>query len=754
MSSVAYQENTGQQLTVLPVSYTGRWVRSVELPGHQWLVRGRIPMGIWSHAAPPGGYKSALASQIEHQISWGVPVPGLEEWQFLQHGDCLIITPDESPHEIQERTWSILPGSLLETDGTQIDGQPQPGPASDHHYRHAPSGGTLTERIAWLMDTIEQLETATGRKVVWVRWDTVASLLGAAGLTDAYTHSMPLQTLGAWMAQRGSVLFLPNHIGKDGRSIGSVAVDANSNLKTVAEITRASNEGRLTTEKLRGGRPWEAALILRDGLLQLQDLTPQQAAHGLGTLPRTVLNWMVGAGPATSGQIIDGTHIERQTCWRVMMRLKRAGEIRNDGGVWDLTDTGRTAESGETGTSLPHDTLDRLDRLDAHDGLDTPGAAPSWVVCVGCGSPLAPGAECTTVACRAPAAPPAQESIEQARGAIAPPPKPLPPGSIPQPPWKNHARRDATPIQLHRINLEESPIAAAINLVMADRDAGRLTPRWRTELPQEVRELQATGVSLVGGAHTFGQLPVRNKGVLTAQPPRAWTSYDVAGSFLAAYKTHLPVKELALYEGEWDPKGSGLILQRTPEWTDPRIGHPYGAGARPGELQLIWAPTMRLAMALSELTRPDRTPVMARPHIERMWLRTGYQGSSEALLLGFYNRMKLARETYPAGSPEREYTKAMYSQFLSSAREGRSNVFKREEWVGSIRSEAFGPRLWWKGYEAIGHGAELWGMGNTDEICFKSNPVLDELFPPDATHIGRLVVKDWGPKTSAVGTDG
>lgn len=748
MSSVAYQSDAGQELTALPTAYTGSWIRSVELPGSRWLVPGRIPVGIWSHAAPAGGYKSALASQIEHHISWNVPIPGLD-WEFLEHGDCLIVTPDESADEIQERSWDILPGGQRESDGRQNSPQPEAGPDFEHHYRHTPAGATLMERIAWLMDTVEQLEAATGRRVVWVRWDTVASLLGAAGLTDAYTHSMPLQTLGAWMAQNRRVLFLPNHIGKDGKSIGSVAVDANSNLKTVAEITRASNEGIIKAEKLRGGRPWEAALILRGGLLQLEDLTPQEASHGLGTLPRTVLSWMVANGPCTSAQIIDGTHIERGTCWRVIMRLKAAGEIRNDDGVWSLTDTGRTSESGETGSSEAHDRLDRLDTLDRHDGLDTTREpVASWTVCSGCGSALAAGTACRTPSC---VVPPREVSIEQAHAGLAAArtngARPAE-ASIPQQaPWKQHAKRaKKDPVELHEIDFEVSPIAAAINLIMADRDAGRLTPRWRTELPDEVRELLEQGTIIVGGAHHFGKLPVRSKGQVTSQPPGDWVSYDVAGSFLAAYKTQLPVKALAPYDGEWTPSGSGLILQRTPEWNDPRIGHPYGAQARPGELQLVWNPTMRLAMKLARTTGPDGAPVMAAPAIERMWLRTGYQESSEALLQGFYDRMKLARETYPSGSPEREYTKAMYSQFLSSAREGKSNVFKREEWVGSVRSEAFG-RLWDKGYGAIGRGAVLWGMGNTDEICAHPNPILDEIFPPDDTRLGKMVMKDWGPKS-------
>jgi hypothetical protein len=747
MNSVAYQESPGQQMTALPAAYTNRWVRSIELPAGAFLVPGRIPYGIWSHSAEAGGYKSAFASQIEHHIAYGHPIPGLD-WRFEQCGDCLVITPDESVYEIQDRTYAIIPGGVLPTDGHDHSGRPAPGPECDIHYRHLPRGGSLNQRIAWMTALIEEIEQQTGRKIVWIRWDTIGSLLGDRQGVDHYTHAMPLQMLGAWLASSARVLFLPNHIGKDGRSIGTVGIDGSSNLVTKTEITRASNEGTLDASKVRGGQLWSAALILRGAILELNDLSPQVASHGVGTLPRHVLAFLADRPEgATSAEIIEGTHIERGTCWRVIMRCKAAREIHNDGGVWSLTDQGRTSASGEMGTSLPHDRLDRLDRLDGLDGLDTTPQTPQWTTCPGCGSVVYPGLQCTTITCRTPPVPPAEDSIQQCHdvAATAPPPR----RGLPEPPWKAHARRAPAPAELPRLESgwhmegdkkvwDHSPIAAAIDMIMEDRDAGRLSPRWRCELPDEVRQLQAEDIKIIDGGHHHGRLPVRRRGQITAQPPGPWVSYDVIGSFLASYKTHVSLKELTEYTGEWTPKAGGLILQRTPEWLDSRIGHPYGRDARPGELQLIWQPTMRLAMKLAGegLWQP--------PVVERMWLRTGYQGASEALFEGFTRRMRLARETYPKGSDESDYCKAMYSQWLSSAAEGKRNVFKREDWTGSVRAESFGPRLWWKGWSAVAAGAVMWGMGNTDEICFRPAPLLDTLFPPDDPHIGKLTIKDWG----------
>jgi hypothetical protein len=147
---------------------------------------------------------------------------------------------------------------------------------------------------------------------------------------------------------------------------------------------------------------------------------------------------------------------------------------------------------------------------------------------------------------------------------------------------------------------------------------------------------------------------------------------------------------------------------------------------------------MRLARLLAD------SGAMDWPEIHGMWLRTGYQGSSEAMFVGFYKRMKLARETYPKGSDELEYTKAMYSAWLASAANGTSNVFKREDWTGSVRAEAFGPRLWLNGWKAVQAGAKLWGIGNTDELCFAPAPLLDQLFPTDDPRIGKMKMKDWG----------
>lgn len=752
MSSVSYTDSPGQQIIAVPSSYTLRWLRGIELPNGQFLVPGRIPYGIWSHAAPAGGYKSAFAAQIEHHISFGTKIPGLD-WEFAQQGDCLVITPDESIYEVQARSLAILPGGELASDGLDGYGQPIPGDEYEHHHRHVPEGHTLSERIGWMVRTLEEIEAMTGRKIVWIRWDTIGSLLGTQKETDAYSHAMPLQTLGAWLASTGRVLFLPNHIGKDGRSIGTVGVDGSSNLKTEAEITRASYEGTLSVTKMRGGRPWEAALTLRDGLLELEDLTPQQASHGLGTLPRMVCDFLAAHGPSRSFEIIQGAGIERNLCWRIIMRLKNDHEIRNVGGVWSLTDTGRSSDPPEKPSSLPHDRLDGLDTLDRHDRLDAVPAPSEWTTCAGCGSVIPSGATCQSAPCQNP---PAAISIAQAHRAVEivrqRPVSEAEQASehLPKAPWRSHTQRGEEKIDPPEVDAtwhmdgdekiwNTSPISAAIDLVMADRDAGKLKPTWRCELPGPVQRLmQDKGIEIVTGIHGHGQIPVRKLGQITAQPPGPWVSYDVVGSFLAAYKTHLAVKPLTAHEGEWTPKAGGLLLVRTPAWDDKRIGHPFGNRAKPGELQLIWQPTMRLAMKLAEQGR------MAPPVIEGMWLRVGHTNCSEALFDGFYKRMRLGREHYPKGSDENEYIKRMYSQFVSTARTGRLNVFKREDWTGSIRAEAFGPRLWGKAYDAIEQGAQLWGMGNTDELCFKPNPILDTVFPQDDERIGKMKVKDWG----------
>lgn len=728
MSSVTQQDTPAE--IVLPLAYTNRWVRGVELPASAYLVHGRIPYGIWSHAAPPGGYKSAIASQLEHQLSYGTPLPGLDAWDFVQHGDCLVITPDESIYEIQDRTYRVLPGGDLDTDGAEHT--PTAG-VYDIHYRHSPEGRTLTERIGWMVDQIEQLEKSTGNKVVWIRYDTVGSLLGEKSGTDAYTHAGPLQKLNAWLASTGRILFAPNHIGKDGRAIGTVALAAFSNLVTETEVTRESNTGVLKASKLRGAQLWEAALKFKNGIAEFDDSTPHQAAHQLGSLPRRILDQLVYGGPQTAKQLLAATSLAKPTFWACMTRLRTQGDIcRAEGLLWSLTDKG-TAR-----TACPEPIVETRNNVlslgNATNAANT-------------GNAYNASTEQLKATLRAEIHP--TQTADQVPAHVSARP--------PQPPWRERSERKAAPVELIQVNAswhmddkrkvwDHSPIAAAIDLIMADRDAGRLTPTWRCELPAEVQKLIKSGTDVLDGGHNHGQLPRRRMGELLAQPAGPWVSYDVAGSFLASYKTHLAIKPLNSYDGAWDPKAAGLVLARTPEWLDERIGHPWGDKARPGTLQLVWNPLMRLARQLADepIREGSDRMVWEFPEIHGMWLRTGYQNASEALFEGFYKRMKLARETFPKDSDELAYVKAMYSAWLASAANGTSNVFKREDWTGTVRSEAFGPRLWSNGWRAVKAGAHLWGMGNTDELCFTPGPLLEELFPPDDSRIGKMRMKDWG----------
>lgn len=737
MSSVAYQAPPTTDV-VLPQAYTNRWVRGQELPAGAFLVHGRITYGIWSHAAEAGGYKSAIASQIEHHICYGTKLPGLS-WEFAQRGDCLVVTPDESIYEIQDRTLRVLPGGELPTDGT--DHTPVPG-IYDIHYRHVPEGNSLKERIAWLLVQIEDLEKVTGNKVVWIRFDTIGALLGEKGAADAYTHAGPLQKLNNWLASTGRVLFAPNHIGKDGKFIGSVAIAGSSNLVTETELTRESNTGVLKVSKMRGGRTWEAGLKFKNGVAEFDDLTPHQAGHKIGSMPRLVLDDLVANGPSSGDAIRERTHIDKSVFWPVMMRLRGRTEIiRTDALVWSLTDKGTATQADPTilweekASSGPQNMTNGTNAASTTNGSNALRQSPISIL----KAELRPTETATQLPADVPDNPPV-------------------------PPWRARTQRKAPDVQLPEIDAswhmadgpqgqkikvwDHSPIGVAINLIMADRDAGKLTPTWRCELPEQVTKLIKAGTDLIDGNHNAGALPRRRKGEYLAQPPGKWISYDTSGSFLASYKTHVAVKPLTRYEGEWDPKGAGLVLVRTPEWHDPRIGHPWGAGARPGELQLVWNPLMRLARQLADekVSEDSEERVWEFPEIHEMWLRVGYMNASEAMFDGFYRRMKLARETYAPGSNESSYTKAMYSAWLSSAANGVSNVFRREDWTGSVRSEAFGPRLWGNGWAAVKKGAHLWGIGNTDELCFEPNPLLAELFPDGDTRIGKMHVKDWGPR--------
>lgn len=352
----------------VPLAYENRRLRGMELPATQFLVPDRIPYGLWLHSAPAGGYKSAFAAQLEHHIAYGTPIPGLD-WQFAQHGDCLVVSPDETAYEMQDRTFRILPGGELETDGLDAIA-PQ---CTDIHIRHEPHGQDLGQRIAWLLYEIEQIESRTGRHIVWVRWDTIGNLLGDRNGVDHYTHAMPLQTLNRIMANNHRVMFMPNHLGKNGESIGSVNLTASANLSTKAQITRNSNTGVITCldegTKMRGGRGWSAALVLRNGLLELTDESPQEAGHQLGSLPRMVAQFLAKNGPSTVAQL-RGAGIADRPLWKCILRLKARGEVYNDGGHWTLQETGSIS-------SWPSD----------------------WKPCEACASAVDPKRGCVNVRC-------------------------------------------------------------------------------------------------------------------------------------------------------------------------------------------------------------------------------------------------------------------------------------------------------------------------------------------------------------------
>src|SRR5579864_520676 len=232
----------------VPTTFHDAWIRGVELPTGPYLVPGRIPYGIWSHTAPPGAYKSAMFSQIEMHLAYGVPLPGLQ-WEFVEHGDCLVIAPDESPDEVQSRSLRIAPGGTFSHDGGDWE-------SAQHHilYVMEPRGETAEDRVSWLHETICRLETESGRRIVWIRWDTLGHLLGAPSVRmDAYTHTKSvLQRLNQRMAMERRVLATPTHLGKDGRTVGSTAIQGHSNLVTDTELTYGEPTGRLMARKVRG----------------------------------------------------------------------------------------------------------------------------------------------------------------------------------------------------------------------------------------------------------------------------------------------------------------------------------------------------------------------------------------------------------------------------------------------------------------------------------------------------------------------
>lgn len=320
----------------VPDAHTVRWLRDVQLPDTPFLYEGRVPYGIWTHWTKAGGYKSALASQFEHSIAYGHPIPGLAgtslSWTPARTGSVLVIDPDGTSQESQDRTFKIAPAGALSSDGTGFV-----SPGAEIVTIHEPRGDTVEQRIAWLWQQIEKWEAAIG-PIPWIRWDTLGSLLGSSD-KNAYDHAAGvLRSLNHRMASERRVLFLPHHAAKDGSMIGSTAIYGCSNLVTKVSRTKGTNTGNIEVDgKSRGTAPWALAVEFRAGVVALTDYHPVQARHKPDSVARQVVDQLVSEGPCEQATLYEALpDVPRNQVRKALSRLDEAGQARRDDTSWSV----------------------------------------------------------------------------------------------------------------------------------------------------------------------------------------------------------------------------------------------------------------------------------------------------------------------------------------------------------------------------------------------------------------------------------
>jgi hypothetical protein len=332
----------------VPDAHTIRWLREQELPNTPFLYEGRVPYGIWTHWTKAGGYKSAMAAQLEHAIAYGHRVPGLS-WEPARTGSVLVIDPDGTAMESQDRTFKIAAKGSLCSDGSDY----RKGGFHEIITIHEPKGATVEERIVWLWQQIARWEAAVG-PIPWIRWDTLASLLGSSE-KNAYDHAAAaLRGLNHRMAAEERVLFLPHHAGKSGEMIGSTAIYGCSNLVTKVVRTKGTCDGTIEVDqKCRGTAPWALAATFAGGTVSLTDRHPVQARHRPGSVARRVADVLVESGPCENAELYEALPgVPQNQVRKAVSRLEEAGQAMRDETSWHVVPKPETWPAGTIGEEL------------------------------------------------------------------------------------------------------------------------------------------------------------------------------------------------------------------------------------------------------------------------------------------------------------------------------------------------------------------------------------------------------------------
>lgn len=728
----------------MPQAITERELRRADLPPTEYVVGIPLyPVGgtVFMYGAPGVG-KSFITQGLNHTIAWGIPAGSFTPEYTA---NVLYCDFEGTQSLVKERSLALTPFGSVPGDHDQA--MPTD---TDYVFGDQWRGRTFAERLAELEDLLVIKENQ-GIGYSLVILDTYTAFVGSKpGQENAYDYDRAcIEALNLLAAKCQVCILLIHHPNKSGEMSGSMGRAGTAWI--VASFQKIDElHAMLSTEKNRVGREIELTYE-RDAsdIWRLSTRLDPKAAMVKGNM-RAVLQQLAAQGPQRRAQLIEATGIPGNSMNQVLARLKARGDVEIYDGHW------RTSfEPGNHVPAMPvHSKL-------AQAFAEDIAAAPDLDTLVSLGKDIALYAEPGHAG---PALVPSEqlktlrETYMRRRDELVPPVT-TPAGgadnvqspneSSQKRTWRDMGgQRKNEPAAPPEINtgftLDEqgnrqwdaSPISVSIDLIMHDRDTGRLTPTWRAPLPD--------AITPIDGQHRWGQLPQRYLGTYRKQPNAPWVSYDVRGSFLAAYRTPLAIKTIPAPKdsdgADWTRQSAGFLEVLTPEWGWDTIGHPMGSRAVPGSWQWIASPTYRL------LTDLANAAWIAPVKVRKSALRTGYQEASEAVLEGFQDRMRAGREHYDGDGLV--YIKEMYSAWLSTTKDGNANVFKRPDWWYAIRAEAFA-RLWANGRKAVEASLVLLGMGNTDELCIRQDDgapeLLAGLFPPDDRRIGKMTAKDQGP---------
>jgi hypothetical protein len=655
----------------VPINYDETFLRNAmpDVPG--MLVDGRIPFGCWTHSAPPGGYKSAVGYQFAVAITNGDHLPGLD-WDFTQRGDVLIIAPDETFFEQQDRSFRYRPFGTVDSDGDDT-GRPQLAPHDDCeiHYKH-PIGDTIEQRIMWMWSKIREVEATTGRKIVLIIWDTAASLAGTSE-KNAYDQLQPIQELNHQMAAEQRVMMLPRHIGKDGTPIGSVGWDAYCNLNTVMEVKPGELTGVMKVNgKARGCQHWSAAVTFVNGLVgEITDDNPMIFGRTRdGSAGRKVLQSLAAGGPASPAELEASTGLKNGAVRQALLRSKRAGEVvKRADGTWELVDNGSTAGPPD-GAPVRWEENGR-----------------TYGTCEGCNRRMLiiePG-QTTHPGC------------DQGADIVAtqPTPEPGAAGQVPR---------------------------GALGVIGPDEPSEIEQFKAFKSLEASIRASRKHPVPLIGrdkrDQEPWTLITERMSGEhrhrVDAPADSTVKVLDRRGSYPSAM-SNVPVSaNLLTRTGPLtavDNTRAGIYQIPLVAWTDARIGHPLGRIMQDGaDTTWVSTPHMRMLERLGDRGIIPRVPILDS------W--TGLVATN--LFEGFYVDVREARKATADDEAARAEVKRMSSVAIRSLwlkNERLRSPFWRPDWSVSVRAEA-SVRHWMRAWHAVEAGAQLVALRQVDEAAF------------------------------------